>query len=237
MPRTPRKPEDVEFVKEKILDTALDILFEKGFNDLSMRKIAVKMKMTAANIYNYFSNKDEIYLAIQTRGFALLYERFYEIDKSLKNPLDKMRQMVRAYIDFGLNCADQYEIMFTRNTPKYSDYVGTKLEPAAFVEKQTALQVAEIATRVGTQIVKDNHLLQVEDTRYRTIQVWTALHGVVSLMNSRVLREVDEDTDTVIEKLVNDLIRPFLGNDKAGQDEITQAITMEEVQNENRNIS
>ena len=31
-----------------------------------MRKIATKVSMTAANIYNYYSNKDEIYLAIQT---------------------------------------------------------------------------------------------------------------------------------------------------------------------------
>ena len=64
MPKSARDHGEVELIKEKILDTALDILFDQGFSSLSMRKIALGTKMTAANIYNYFSNKHEIYLAI-----------------------------------------------------------------------------------------------------------------------------------------------------------------------------
>jgi AcrR family transcriptional regulator len=210
MPKAPRNPKEVLLVKEKILDAALDILFEEGFKYLSMRKIATKMKMTAANIYNYFSNKDEIYLAIQTRGFALLYERFEEIDRTKQTPLEKMRWMIRAYLDFGINCADQYEIMFTRNTPKYSDYLGTNLEPAAKIEKETALKVAEITTKVILDLAEESPSLQTQNAGYRTIQLWTALHGVVSLMNSRVLQEVDQNTNAIIENLSKELLLPFM---------------------------
>lgn len=210
MPKAPRNSNEILIVKEKILDAALDILFEEGFHFLSMRKIAVKMKMTAANLYNYFSNKDEIYLAIQTRGFALLHKQFEEINQSTKAPLDKIRQMVLTYVDFGIHHPDQYEIMFTRNTPKYSDYIGTSLEPAATIEKQTALKVAEVATKAFLELAEKKPFINLQDAGYRTIQIWTALHGIVSLINSRVLQEVDPDTDAMIEKLTEELLLPFM---------------------------
>ncbi len=208
MPKPARNPGDIEIIKEKILDVALDILFDQGFSNLSMRKIALGTKMTAANIYNYFSSKDEIYLAIQTRGFSLLYEGFCEIKKNNRDPFARMRQMIQAYIDFGLKYPDQYEIMFSKNTPKYSDYIGTTLEPSATLEKQTALGVAQISTQTILEMTKEDPC--PEKAGYQTIRLWTALHGIVSLMNSRVLREVNQDTATIIGKLTNDLMWPFL---------------------------
>ena len=214
MPKAPRNPDEIFMVKKRILDAALDILSEQGFHSLSMRKIANRTKMTAANLYNYFSNKDEIYLAIQTRGFELLVQRFQKIDQTAAAPLDKIRRMIRAYIDFGIHYPDQYEIMFTRNTPKFSDYVGTSLEPAATVEKQTALQLAQIAVTVILTMHETVTPGIAEDAMYRTTQVWTALHGVVSLLNSRVLQEVEQDTDGMVDKLAEELLLPFHRQDK-----------------------
>jgi len=209
MPKTARNPEDIEAAKERILDTALDIMCEDGFQYLSMRNLAARLGMTAANIYNYYSNTDELYLPIQTRGFELLYDQFSDICNSFNNPMDRLRGMIKAYLAFGISNADYYDIMFTRNTPKYTDYVGTKMEPVALFEKQTALKVADITTKVIAQIVEVNHCLPLDDARYRTIQLWTALHGIVSLYNSRVLQEVDEHTDEVIERIVEDLMLHF----------------------------
>ena len=55
MSRNTRSSEEIETIKTKILDAALAILFEEGFDDLSMRKLGRKLGMTAANIYNYYS--------------------------------------------------------------------------------------------------------------------------------------------------------------------------------------
>ncbi len=210
MPKAPRSKMDIEMVKQEILDAALEILYQEGFNDLSMRKIARKTKMTAANIYNYFTSKDEIYLAIQTRGFADMAEQFRKIADSDADPRRKVEKMIRAYIDFGTGNPDQYEIMFTRNTPKYADYVGTKLEPVAAVEKQTALQLADIAGRVISRAMRHGRTSPEADPARLTLQVWTALHGVVSLINSRVLQEVEPDTGTVIDTITGELMAMLL---------------------------
>ena len=210
MPKPVRKQQDIEAVKLTILDAALEIMIVEGFSQLSMRKIASRVSMTAANIYNYYSSKDEIYLAIQTRGFIALFNRFKEIDVSCFDSVDKLKKLTRAYFDFGVQNAELYEIMFTRNTPKFADYLGTKLEPAAIVEKQAAIQVLYLTGNLIFRIMSEHTDLSLEKARYRAIYHWTALHGIVSLYNSRVLQEVIDVTEETIGKLTSDLLLPFL---------------------------
>ncbi|MCK5680918.1 helix-turn-helix transcriptional regulator, partial [bacterium] len=62
MPKAPRTPEEVELVRQAILDAALKIIVEDGYKGFSMRKLGRSMGMTAKTVYNYFINKDEIYL-------------------------------------------------------------------------------------------------------------------------------------------------------------------------------
>lgn len=210
MPKAIRTPKDIEAVKQTILDAALDIFIQEGFALMSMRKIATKAQMTAANIYNYYSNKDEIYLAIQTQGFAELYLRFKTLDESMPDSVEKLKQFTAAYLAFGIENPELYEIMFTRNTPKFIDYVGTQLEPTAVVEKQTALQVIDLSCRLIETITQDIPSYTTQQARYRTIQHWTALHGIVSLYNSRVLHEAADVSESTLEKLTQDLMLPFL---------------------------
>ncbi len=210
MPKMMRSPEEVETVKQKILETALDLMCEDGFDSLSMRKLATRIGMTAANIYNYYENKDELYLAIQTNGFRMLVERFAEIAGYHCGPSEKIRKMMRAYVDFGTDNPDYYEIMFSRNTPKYTDYRGTPMEAAATIEKQTALEVADIACRTILEFRNSGNMISDDDAHYLTLLAWSTLHGIVNLYNSRVLQETTDNADRFIERFMDDLIRYFV---------------------------
>lgn len=207
MPKAVRSESDINSVKEIILAAALEIIFKEGFNALSMRKIGTKTSMTAANIYNYFSNKDEIYLSIQQKGFDILNNSFNKINRNNEDPYLKLQKMIKAYIDFGTANPDLYEVMFTRSTPKYSDYVGTELEATAITEKETALMLIEEATKLLSDLIEKNPSIIIPDLRFRVIQVWTAIHGVVSLYNSRVLQEVVPDTDEIFKKISNEFFQ------------------------------
>ncbi|MBU0971748.1 MAG: TetR/AcrR family transcriptional regulator [Proteobacteria bacterium] len=209
MSRITRSSEEIEIIKIKILDAALAILFEEGFDDLSMRKLGRKLGMTAANIYNYYSGKDELYLTIQTRGFELIVDRFEQINATIALPIDRLSAMITAYLEFGFTHSDYYSVMFSRNTPKYCDYVGSKLEPIAFLEKKAALKVAQIVTRLIEDLARSSNQIQEEDAPYHTIQLWATLHGVISLHYSRVLQELDDNVLMIIQRLKKELIRPF----------------------------
>lgn len=64
MPKVTRGIQQVDAVREQILDCAFKILVKNGSESLSLAKIGSKMKMTAANLYNYYANKDELLIAI-----------------------------------------------------------------------------------------------------------------------------------------------------------------------------
>lgn len=51
-------------IRKLILEVAISEFLEKGFKDASMRAIAKKSDVGLSNIYNYFKNKDEIYLEV-----------------------------------------------------------------------------------------------------------------------------------------------------------------------------
>ncbi len=219
MPKVPRSQEDRELIREKILDEALALISEHGFAAFSMRKLASRLGTTATTIYHYYASKDELYLMILTKGFDMLYQRLAEIYEAKSDPAGKIRDMVGAYIDFGIHQANYYNIMFTSDAPKYRDYVGTEIEPVAFFEKQTALKLADITSQALEDLDRGEGRFTPEEIRYFVIRLWSTLHGIIALYNSRVLQEVDESAAAVIEQVGQDLVDEILSRINASPPE------------------
>jgi AcrR family transcriptional regulator len=53
--------------RERILDIALDLFIEKGFDKTSLREIAERMGFSKAALYYHFASKDDILLALHYR--------------------------------------------------------------------------------------------------------------------------------------------------------------------------
>ncbi len=53
--------------KERILDAALDLFTEKGFDGTSLREIAERLGVTKAALYYHFASKDDILMALHMR--------------------------------------------------------------------------------------------------------------------------------------------------------------------------
>ncbi len=207
MPKTTRSPEEVKKIKDRILETALQLLIDDGFMHFSMRKLAARLSITAASIYNYFTNKDELYLLIQTRGFEMLYEMIEDASRKNASPEKRLENIIRAYLKFGMDNPEYYEIMFSRNTPKYVDYKKTDIEPVAFREKQTALKSADIAIAVYSAVFENRKTVSDKVLRMNMLQVWCMLNGLINLFNSRVLQEVEDNADAVIGYITKDIMK------------------------------
>jgi len=53
--------------RERILDVALDLFTEQGFDGTSMREIAERLHITKPSIYYHFASKEEILMALHVR--------------------------------------------------------------------------------------------------------------------------------------------------------------------------
>lgn len=207
MPRTPRTTEEVDNFKQQILDAAVKIITSEGFNKLSMRKIGSAIGVTATTLYNYYKNKDELYFYIRIRGFELLQQHFVNAFHSSGSSRDTIKALIEAYIMFGIRYPDYYEVMFiNRNVPKFMDCIGTPLEEVGAKEKEIALKPFAYV------IEKLQQFCEYEpDEAYRTaLQLWVECNGVVSLYNSRLIREVHNNPKDFVDSYVEILTQRYI---------------------------
>ena len=77
--------------KREILDTALDLFMEKGFEDVTFQKIADRCGITRTTLYIYFKNKREIFVwsikQLTTEIEASLMEIINDEEKTVKERL------------------------------------------------------------------------------------------------------------------------------------------------------
>ena len=183
--KTARNETELAEIREKILEKALDIIAGKGLDGLTMRNLAAKTHMTAPNLYNFFSSKDEIYIHIIIRGFELLHADLRAAFDSHEDAVIRVCAMINAYMVFGMKRPRYYDVMFTRPTPKYNDYVGTPLEKISEIEFRLSMEIADLALKAASAAMGD-HVAE-DRLRHRLIQIWSLMHGMISLNNSKVM--------------------------------------------------
>lgn len=209
MPKIPATPEAITATRERILKEALFIINEEGYANLSMRKLAKRLGFTAKTIYNYYSNKDELYLMVLIKGFTDLAEEFRRVDRMSGDPLKKFRAAVHAYVKWGIENKHYYNIMFSMDTPKYSDYRGTAMEPIAERQNSVALGIPEIAVSILNAVAEKTGRFSRRDVPFHLLQIWSTLHGMVSLYISRVTLEV-RNIDKAIDWILDEVVKPYL---------------------------
>ncbi len=210
MPKPARPAQEIEEIRRRILDEALLMIAAEGFDGMTMRGLADKFGFSAKTLYNYFSCKEEIYLMVLTHGFELLNSRLVEALEGLDDPVERLRTLCRTYVDFGIHNANYYNIMFNWDVPKYNDYKDTVMEPIARAEKMTAFKMADIVGAVAGEISERYGNFPRSEIGYLVLRLWTALHGVVSLFNSRGMHEYESDPLPVVARLTEDTLGPFL---------------------------
>lgn len=207
MPKATRSAGEVDAVRERILDCAITILSKNGYESLSMAKLGSKMNMTAANLYNYYTNKDELLIAIHKRTYAMLYDEIRKAVRKTDTPLQRVQNIIDAFVAFGTRNIHIYDVMFNRPIKQHSDYIGTPLEKMSDDEFHNSIKALKFAVKVIKDYRKTKPDLPPVDEEFLAIQIISALHGVISLHNSGVLHQVAGNTDRVLKKIVEDIIR------------------------------
>jgi len=198
---------EVNLVKERILDSALDIIVTEGLSALTMRRLAKSIDMAASNIYNYYANKDEIYITLMIKGFRQLIADLQSVLSEGTDPLIHARKCIQTYLDFGISNNRYYEIMFSSSTPKYRDYLGTEQEALSAQEHAVSMELAELSLGLLGRLAEANgKSLSAQNGKLIFTSIWSLLHGMVSLHNSQNIAYVVDDSATVYAAIIEHLI-------------------------------
>lgn len=206
-----RHPDEIESIKIQILDTTLKLMAEQGFHAITMRKLADRVGMTAPNLYNYFANKNELYVALMLSGFERLLEYLEQAMADTADPEERAYAVMKAYLVFALEHPHHYQLMFSSDTPKYREFEGTDLEHLSLQQHEQSMKLAGLGERLLLELSSSAGRLHGSDAaRDMLATVWSLLHGMATLTLSQNLNYLVEDLEIMLQNAVPLLLSQWL---------------------------
>ena len=167
-----------EKLRDDILDAAELLLVRVGNeDDVSIRAIADAVGVTAPSIYRHFSDKEELLKQVCERRFADLNATFDGAVRSAVTPLDRLRELGRAYARFALEHPEQYRVLMMTMSER-----SVRGDTEGFPQGNAAFQYlldAVVACKEGDFFRPDAEPLRT------AVVLWSAIHGLVSLLITR----------------------------------------------------
>ena len=167
--------------REEILQAAKELFLELGYDSTTIRRIADRVGISAPALYLYFKDKDELLLAVCDQTFAHLMAAVAEIEKTVSNPMERVRRFGEAYVRFGLSHPDEYRLVFLG--PHIPESIRKTGHKAATDDPTTpgvggALVFKRLVTILNELEASGAKLKYPADTCGELC--WMGLHGLVS---------------------------------------------------------
>jgi AcrR family transcriptional regulator len=89
-----KKDQKTSVTREKILETAIDLIYQVGFVKASIRQIAKKVGISKSSIYEHFKSKNEILYQIIINLNTLVIKELTHAADMHENPVDSLKAMI-----------------------------------------------------------------------------------------------------------------------------------------------
>ena len=153
-------------VRRTILEAAGEAFRGDGYQSVSMRALAEAIGLSHGAIYGYFKDKDELFDALVEQSFDQLAGALRAIPGRSGDPIKFLKRAGREYVQFALENPGAYEFAFILRRPH-------------------ARQKPHLAYEYLRTVVKrciDEKRFRIRDVEVASQAIWTAVHGVTSLL-------------------------------------------------------
>lgn len=185
-----RKESEKKKMRGRILHAAMKLFLEKGFENVTIRRIAERIEYSPATIYLYFKNKDDILYALYREGFEELFRRQQSI-LTIKDPLKRLRKHGEVYLSFTLENPEYYDLMFIIRGPikkiKENEEWEMALRSYEFLKEN-------IKDCLDTSVILKAKIDVI------TFSLWSYIHGIASLIiRDRCIMFSEEQLPVIVE--------------------------------------
>jgi AcrR family transcriptional regulator len=169
-----RNQQTKEQIRNSIIQAALTLFLNEGFEHVSMRKIADVIQYTPTTIYHYFQNKEELLQELFKIGFAKfnlsLRTIFYEtLDKTSEQ---RISAMLHAYIGFSLEEPHYHQLIFSKNIHRVTACMQTSF---GLIDKESYegmfLLIQVVKTLIPTEKIENRSSMEL------AFLLWSAVNG------------------------------------------------------------
>lgn len=166
-----RKEREKAEMRRRILDAAHDIFKQNGYDGLNIRSIAERIEYSPATIYLYYKDKNEIFYALQYEAAAAKRDHLLPA-AAVEDPWERLLDIGRRYIDFGMKHPDWYDLLFITRAPM------------EHIENQQCWTLGLSVHSFFVETVQacvERRYFKSTDTEAIAFTLWCHAHGLVSL--------------------------------------------------------
>jgi AcrR family transcriptional regulator len=201
-PSIARREREKEETRRLILGTARALFTREGYQNTTMRAIAERIGYTATAIYHYFADKESLVMELCRSDFGEMAHALISIGR-VGDPIERIRQMGRAYVRFAVEHPEQFRFMFLveRPMPHAKD---VHMDP-----NEDGYQF--LLGAVKEAIAQERFRPEFRDADIIAQTVWGLVHGISALHVTKpdsglILRDALETTDVAAEAMLLGLL-------------------------------
>lgn len=191
-----RKEREKQEMRKLIINTAMEMFVNEGYEKTSIRNLADKIEYSPATIYLYYKDKDELLYEVQGQAFGELYQAFLR-DTTAEDPVERLRQLLHSYVNFGFEHPDLYDLMFILRSP---------MKAVADEWPNCDEAYGFLITIIRNCIDKLNY----NDPNLAAMSIWAIGHGIIALFirdRIKVMHLPEDQIKTILRATVDEHLR------------------------------
>src|SRR5258708_7328618 len=161
-----RREREREATQQAILQAALEIAAEEGWQAVTIRRVAERIEYSPSAIYKYFEDKEDILRTLLLQEFQQMVVVLERVATQEHRPSERLQQMAAVYWDFVWHQPTVYQLMFDLKG-KIHEVEEAK---AAFLVVRAAIE--EWSQASGVKMVDPDQAVEM---------MWATMHGFVAL--------------------------------------------------------
>lgn len=128
--RTPARPRDAAATKERILRCATKEFARRGFDGARIDSIVKAADVNISLAYQYFGNKEKLYLEVMEGAYTVMRARHHEIDIRDEPPIAAMQTLVRRCFRIFIEFPEIINLLNSENLQE-----GRHIAKSKFIRK------------------------------------------------------------------------------------------------------
>ncbi|MBF0242427.1 MAG: TetR/AcrR family transcriptional regulator [Desulfamplus sp.] len=162
--------------KDEILNAAIILFAEQGFNNTSITEVAKATKVSTANIFYHFKNKEELFLAALENVKDGIMSHFEEYLKSIEfeSGLQMMEEIIAYYL-YLAGSMQQWFLLLHSHYPYRLALVNEVCRDHLEKTYNSLVDIFERAVVIG----KEDGTIADVDSRKTALVIFSMVEGVV----------------------------------------------------------
>lgn len=170
-------------MRQAILTAARALYAEGGERAVTIRRVADAVEYSAPIVYQHFVDKHDLMRAVCELEWRSLAEVIGRVTAGQRDPVERLRAGSRAYVDFALQHADVYRLLFmVPLPPEQRRDPSAKGDPSIDAYALLRRSVAEV---FATGRVRADRRAGPGAEALFAHALWQGVHGVVAMHLAR----------------------------------------------------